>query len=349
MSRFAKRIEMPFQWDEVSATARGGTELMKIALADRLLAAGRAHLLDVFDIYSTRVRNFNPTRPSIYWVQDLAVDDETNHLATDRYIFSMIVFVSHWQQQDFQARYPLVKQSQVVLPNAVRLFEPTVLQKWLEPDLGSAQRPIRLVYHTTPHRGLELLVPAFQQAWKAFQQRGIHLHLDVFSSFSIYGWHDRDQQYAGLFDTCRGHPAITYHGAASNDLVRDALRRAHVFAYPCIWSETSCIALIEAMTSGCMCIHSNLAALPETAGGTTICYPHVPDLTTHFQLFTGTLQAVLTGLLADIARKQTPAIVSLCMQRAAAVYNWDKRVGEWIQLLEGVKQSIEKSARRDTV
>lgn len=120
---------MPLIADELSARAMGGTELMKHALAERLAAAGRRDLLDFFDIYSSRVRNFNPDRPSIYWMQDLPRDSEAKHLAEDRYVFSAIVFVSHWQQQQFQQCYPMTRQKQSVLPNAVRIFEPNVLEK----------------------------------------------------------------------------------------------------------------------------------------------------------------------------------------------------------------------------
>ena len=41
---------------------------------------------------------------------------------------------------------------------------------------------------------------------------------------------------------------MTYHGFKPNDVVRKALSEAHIFAYPSIWVETSCISAIEAMS-----------------------------------------------------------------------------------------------------
>ena len=61
---------------------------MKRALAQRLTLAGRTDLIDFFDIYTSRVRNFNSQRHSIYWVHDLARDVETEHLADDLHIFN---------------------------------------------------------------------------------------------------------------------------------------------------------------------------------------------------------------------------------------------------------------------
>ena len=77
----------------------------------------------------------------------------------------------------------------IVLNNAIDPIEP--LEK---PD-----DKIRLIYHPTPHRGLELLVPVFE----ALCNEHNDIELDVYSSFKIYGWEQRDDQYKQLFDRCK--------------------------------------------------------------------------------------------------------------------------------------------------
>ena len=63
----------------------------------------------------------------------------------------------------------------------------------------------------------------------------------------------------------------------------------HIFAYPSIWPETSCIALIEAMSAGLLCVHSAYAALPETSANWTMMYPISEDHQQHCNIFADNL------------------------------------------------------------
>ena len=330
---------MPFINDELSAAAKGGTELMKLALRRKLIQSGHKDLFDFVDIYPSRVRNFNPDRPRIYWAHDLAGDPEANHLKADKGTrWDAIVFVSHWQQQQYMERYNLNGENTHVLGNAIEPFKPST-QKWESP-LGTAENPVRLIYHTTPHRGLEILITVFEHLYNQTLENGIHVVLDVYSSFSIYGWAVRDEPYAEIFERCRNHPAINYHGAVSNEQVREALLESHIFAFPSIWPETSCIAMIEAMAAGNLVVHSNLAALPETAGGATVCYPFIQNPSQHAGRFYGHLsQAVDSCVKNPMMVKQ---FVQSSTARANSLYNWDVRLNEWISLLSSIKTDVEQ-------
>jgi hypothetical protein len=63
--------------------------------------------------------------------------------------------------------------------------------------------------------------------------------------------------------------------------------------YPNIWKETSCIALIEAIRSGLLCIHPNFGALPETAANATIMYNYTEDTADHANLAYAITKSVL--------------------------------------------------------
>ena len=249
----------------LSRNARGGTEMMR----ERLLSAVPSQLLDNFAIHFSRPRQIYDDVKNIFYAHDLAADPENKILLNDGWNkFSKLVFVSHWQRDQYITMYGIPYSKCTVIENAIETeFEYT----------KRPSGPIRFIYHTTPHRGLELLYPIFDQLSKEFN----NIHLDVFSSFEIYGWKERDKPYAKLFDALKAHPKITYYGTRSNEEVLIALKQSHIFLYPSIWVETSCIAMIEAIKCGCTVIHPSLGALPETAGGATVMYDYVEDPNAH--------------------------------------------------------------------
>jgi glycosyltransferase involved in cell wall biosynthesis len=189
---------------------------------------------------------------------------------------------------------------------------------------------IRLIYHTTPHRGLELLVPVMEKLSEMFPPNAIHL--DIYSSFEAYGWKERDKPYAQLFETAKNHPNMTYHGFKPNAVIRKALQDAHIFAYPSIWVETSCIAAIEAMSAGCQVVCSNLGALPETTGNFATMYHYNEDPNHHANVFAHFLFNAIMNYW-DSANQDKLAVQK---NWADYSYNWESRAAEWSGLLQGL-------------
>lgn len=265
---------------ELSANSVGGTEMMR----KRLLDNANGEMLSKVAIHLSRPREIYDDVPNILWCHDLAEDPENKILLDGGWEkFDHFVFVSTWQRDQYIIRFGIPYSRCSVIHNAV---EKEYAPKQKDMDT------IRFVYHTTPHRGLELLVPIFDALSKEFD----NIHLDVYSSFSIYGWGSRDDQYSGLFKNIDAHPNMTYHGAKSNEEVLEALDKAHIFLYPNIWKETSCIALIEAIKSQMLCIHPNYGALTETGCNATIIYDFNEDPQVHanyaFMVAKQVLQAI---------------------------------------------------------
>jgi len=306
---------MPIATDEVSKNAMGGTERMKFTLAEKL----DPEILDKFQIICSRVRDIDNSLIPIYWLHDLPGDPESDHLAAGGYTkFEKLVFVSNWQMQGYINHYKIPWYKCTVLQNAI---EPI-------PSIEKNYDKIKLIYHTTPHRGLQLLVPAFIKLAEKYD----NIELDVFSSFKIYGWEQRDEPYKALFDLCREHPRINYHGYQPNDVVRKALQEAHIFAYPSMWLETSCIALLEAMSAKCLCVHSNYGALYETGANLTWMYQYQEDPRDHIISFYNELDKAITNI------QNEHLIGSLDTNKAFidATYNWDRRAMEWNSLLTSI-------------
>lgn len=250
---------------ELSKNANGGSEMMR----QRLLDNASPELLEQVAIHLSRPREMYTDVLNILWCHDLAEDSENEILKDGGWKqFDHFIFVSAWQRDQFVMRYGIPYSECTVIYNAI--------EKEYDPKEKNTDT-VRFIYHTTPHRGLELLVPVFEALCEKFE----NLHLDVYSGFGIYGWENRDEPYQGLYQRIDAHPNMTYHGVQDNDTVLKALEEAHVFLYPNIWRETSCIALIEAIKSQVICIHPNLGALPETATNATIMYDFNEDPKIH--------------------------------------------------------------------
>ena len=320
------------QTNELDENAMGGTELMKYALYDKL----PKNLLEHFQIIPSRFRGLEEGKKPIYWVHDLALDPEMAHLKDGGWErFEAIVCVSHWQRQQIENYLGVPASKMYVLQNAI---EPIPAHE--KPD---AKECVNIIYHTTPHRGLDLLVPVMD--WIEEQLPDINWHLDVYSSFGIYGWEERDKPYENLFQKIKDHPQMTYHGFVPNEEVHKALQKAHIFALPSIWPETSCIALIEAMSAGCICVHSSLAALPETAANWTLQYDFTEDMKDHAS------RHALT--LADAMRlcDEPNMIERLNMQKAYTdgFYGWEVRSKQWeVYLTSLLSKGTDGNATKST-
>ena len=308
--------------NEFSTKSNGGTELMMRGIYERV----PRDLLQHFEIIPSRVREINPNKITIYHLHDLPQDPECQHLMSEksRARFAKIVFCGQWQAQQFRNVLNVPYDNTTVIETAI---DPIVVDTTAK---FNKQTPVRLIYTSTPQRGLEILVPVVKELAKHFP-----IHLDVFSSFKIYGWDDADQRYQHVYDEIVAHPNMTYHGARPNEEVREALKRTHIFAYPSIWQECNSRSLIEAMSAGCVCVHPTYAGLADTAGGVTQSYDWVENPIQHANIFYNHLaNAVVNVMENNDAVKNYVDFVKLYADNR---YNWPRIVSQWTNLLSEVK------------
>jgi glycosyltransferase involved in cell wall biosynthesis len=308
--------------NELNKESNGGTELTTRGIYKHLTREE----LDGLQIITSRVRDLNSDKIKIYHLHDLAGDPESSHLEDNnsRARFDKLVFVSNWQYQQYRdyLGVPYSHQS-------------TVIENGIDPIplIDKPKDKIRLIYTSTPHRGLEILVPVFI----ALAEKYPNIELDVFSSFGIYGsnWEGRDRQYEPLFQACRDHPQINYHGWADQETVRAAYQQAHIFAYPSIWPETSCRCLIEAMSAGCLAVHPNFGALPDTSGGLTVQYDgdHI-DMNLHANIFAHTLMYAIE----NVQNNDLTNLLGFIKTYADTRFSWDSIMPKWKGLIASLKE-----------
>lgn len=304
--------------NELNKNANGGTELVTRGLLERLSEEERNKI----QLISSRVRTLDTYKKRILHLHDLAQDPEAQRLKDPEFRkqFHALVFCSDWQYQQYRDYLGIgFGENHFVISNAIEPIE----------FVKKPTDKIRLIYTSTPHRGLEILVPVFDALYKEF---GDKIELDVFSSFNLYGWPERDKPYEKLFDVCRQHPGINYHGFQPNDVVRKALQKANIFAYPSIWQETFCISMVEAMSAGCICVHPNLAALPEVSGKLNIMYRMVDDVNEHANRF----YLMLKDLIINNSILYNDEYIKATKAYADIYYSWKSVIPAWKNLIKNI-------------
>lgn len=251
--------------NETNQNAHGGSELM----SERLNDLFASHDMSQFQVIVSRFRGLNPNKEyHLFYSHDLPTDPESQRVFLDNQLvrqLDAIVFVSYHQMESFLYTYPLLRNRRrkcFVVRNA---FDLNALPKLIKPN----HIHNRLIYTSTPQRGLNLLLDAFKRVKKDVAD----LQLEVFSTFGLYGWKEKDKEFSNLFNELDSTDGVIRHkDAVSNLEIHNALSNASIFAYPSIWEETSCLCLIEAMAEGLICVTSDFGALPETGAGFPMMY-----------------------------------------------------------------------------
>lgn len=307
--------------NELSKNARGGTELMLERLHRDVNTEG-------FQIIPTRVRDLYPDKLRVYWCHDLVGDPEVNSALGNGgwKRFHGIVFVSTWQAQMMTAAYGIPWSRVAVIKNAIERPGKYEITNYRTP---SDDEPVRLVYTPTPHRGLDILTDVFEKVADE-----LNLTLDVFSSFKLYGWEQRDEQYKELFARLDANPRVTNHRSQPNSAIRACLADSHIFAYPSTWQETSCLCLIEALCYGLYCVHPNLAALDETSQGWSEIYDFTEDKAEHAKRFEKQLRIAVERVRGG---DMDDTFVYYHIEGHQNYYDWEYRVEEWDDYLNGLR------------
>lgn len=263
----------------------------------------------------------DPNRKNIL-LQQLSYDQPlVQNISDPDYLSKIdcIVFVSHWSFEKFRKIHQVPAYKSVVIPNATH---PTVYRP-------RRNQKKRLVYTSTPWRGLETLLQVISLLNRD------DFHLDVFSSTKIYGqsfFESEDQHYQTLWDQCAADPRITLHGHQSNQVVREFLQTADIFSYPNTWEETFCISALEAAIAGCELITTSHGALPEVCGpwATYVPYGENRDIL-----------ALRYAHALNHALNKDPYDGRAQSEFYNRHFTWDQILPQWQQLFDNVLEGTE--------
>lgn len=316
--------ERDYQEELLDPKAAGGTEI----LARR-----------VFKEFPDLVKEFNwvlsyekvkpdPNKPTLLWMHETPFDAgiHENFKNPDYWKrFVKIIFVSYWQQQMFNILYGIPYSKSIVIPNAI---DPIYVDK--KPPIKPV---IKLIYASTPHRGLNILLDTLQGE----DFIDINWELSVFSSFKLYNRSLQDTDFQELFQRCENDPKIHYHGSQSNDIVRKAMADSHILTYPCKYMETSCLTAMEAMSSGNIIVCPNFGALPETTANFSWSYNWEEDEERHKHIF----GHILKDVIKNYEQPNVREMINLQKVYADTFHSWNGRLPLWRQVMLSILNALE--------
>lgn len=278
-----------------------------------------------------RLRQRGVTTRLILWSQQATDQKDMQELQQpeERQAWSAFFLVSDWQALRYATDFGVPQDRIAVLRNAAAPVFQT-LERPAEPFFRTGKPPV-LVYTSTPFRGLMLLLLCFPSIRAAIPG----CRLRVFSSMGVYQLApDQEQLYPLLYALARDLPGVEYEGSVSQTALAAALAEADFLAYPNVFPETSCIAVMEAMAAGCLVCTSAVGALPETTAG----FGFLMDLPSDVLMMAETFANLLVGVYREACAQPDRYDDAITRQRAhvRTQYNWAQRAREWSAVLPHV-------------
>jgi glycosyltransferase involved in cell wall biosynthesis len=186
------------------------------------------------------------------------------HDPGERDAYDGIAFVSEWQRGHFVQHFGIEPGRTAVLRNGIG---PAFRGLFADGESITAQKswPPVLAYTSAPYRGLVVLLDVLP----GIRSRLPGTRLKVFSSLQGRNISAgvSEAELGRLYKLCESTDGVEYVGPVPQPVLARELRSVAALAYPSIFEETSCIAVLEAMAAGCWIVASDLAALPETTAG----------------------------------------------------------------------------------
>ena len=99
----------------------------------------------------------------------------------------------------------------------------------------------------------------------------------------------------------------------------------HIYSFPSIWPETSCISAIESMAAGCEVVSTNLGAIFET------CTPFAKLISfdRNFNAMQNKFKNALLSSINNFWSDQNQNKLKLQRETINLLYSWKTRSTEW--------------------
>ena len=178
-------------------------------------------------------------------------------------------------------------------------------------DKFDKPKTIKAVYLSSEERGLRSLL-------KSFNDLDESIELDIFTKWidDGSGISVKNEPWA---NEILENPRINFYGKTKRSTVIKHIEKAHLFLYPAAFSETFCLAMVEAMSAGLYCVTSSEGALPEISNDYNKTFDW--NKTLHQYIHNDDLMSVarFSNVSPNAYKKDIDAFVALTNQAVAEI------------------------------
>jgi glycosyltransferase involved in cell wall biosynthesis len=249
--------------------------------------------------------------------------DKSNHKKYDWYVFN-----SHWNYEQFRFFYDIPTEKCIVIKNGIPKLK-------LKETFYKKGDPIKLIFHPTPWRGLNVMLAAMQMVKNPL------ITCDVYSSTQVYGddfKKQNDDKYKELYEQAKQLPNVNYIGYKPNEYILENLHTYDAFVYPNIWEETFCISALESLAVGLFTVLTDNGALYETGAEFPTYIPMEKDYMRLAEQTAAAINSIPEQLILDGCQ------IHLKFQQKYFnhFYSWDRVAYNWNNFLTGALNARSK-------
>ena len=251
-------------------------------------------------------------QPNLYpWFKN-----KLNHRKYDWYVFN-----SHWTYEKYRMIFDIPTDISLVIKNG---FDDDLIVK---SDFKPKEK-LKLVYTSTPWRGLDVLLMAMEQI------KTDKVELDIYSSTQIYGDHFKkisDNQFTALYDKAKTIKNVNYKGYLNHKELMKILHTYDCYIHPSTFEENFFLAAMESLAAGLVAVTADLGALYETCAEFPIYVPYLKDKEALSKQFAGAID-----ILPDFVNSINEDAMKFQMQYYRQYYHWNVIKTYWERFLNGI-------------
>jgi len=263
-------------------------------------------------------------KPNILWVHNSYdqpnlypwFKNKLNHRKYDWYVFN-----SHWTYEKYRMVFDIPTDISLVIKNG---FNDDLIVK----SEFKHKEKLKLIYTSTPWRGLDVLLSAMEQI------KTDKVELDIYSSTQIYGDAFKqisDNQFTSLYDKAKTIKNVNYKGYLNHKELMKILHTYDCYVHPSTFEETFCLAAMESLAAGLVAMTTDLGALYETCAEFPIYVPYLKDKEALAKQFAGAID-MLPDLISNVDENR----MKFQMQYYRQYYHWNVIKTYWERFLNGI-------------